>query len=396
MQIRVLVDVYPHPFKPYFDVQFEEWQRAGHEVSVFSLARIPGASSPVSVTTVKSLREAPAALSARILARCISAPLRSLRVAIAAGSLLEGIKLLALDAQLPLATPDVFFVHNLAAAARFWYLKRIFRRVPVGLYYHGGEIPGVAAISQEQSARALAGIDVVLTNTRSSAQETLGRGARPEQIRILPVGFRLEDYPWQENRPYRPDGFFRIVSVGRVAPEKGFDVAIRALGELRRRGTVEFEYTLIGDGPEMANIRHVVRECGLESLVRFTGALPITEVVKALSDADVLVLSSVPRNTWSENQACVMQEAMLMGAVVVAADTGGVPESIPQEMRQFMFAPGEQQQLADSIERLLQGGAMALRELGRIGRDFVLRNYDVRALNARILATLGEVKDQRV
>jgi glycosyltransferase involved in cell wall biosynthesis len=139
-----------------------------------------------------------------------------------------------------------------------------------------------------------------------------------------------------------------------------------------------------------------VQECGIESLVRFTGALPITEVVKALSNADVLILPSVPRHTWRENQACVMQEAMLMGTVVVAADIGGVSESIPEEMRKFLFPPGEQQPLTDSIERLLRTGATALRELGRVGRNFVIRKYDVRELNARILTVLHEVKDQRV
>jgi glycosyltransferase involved in cell wall biosynthesis len=395
MQIRVMVDVYPHPFKPYFDAQFEEWQRAGHHLAVFSLAAIPGATSPVDVTTLRTLREAPLGLTLRLLARCITAPRRSLKLTKAAGSVREAIKLLALDAQLPSSPPDAFFVHNLAAGARFWYLKIVFPQVPIGLYYHGGEIPGVAVISQEQSVRALAGIDRVFTNTRSSVEEAVARGARPERTRVVPVGFRLQDYPWPQSRPYQPDGRFRIVSVGRVALEKGFDVAIRALSELHRRGTVEFEYTLIGDGPEMANIRRVVKECGMQSLVRFTGTLPVNEVVKALSDADVLILSSVPRQSWKETQACVMQEAMLMGAVVVASDIGGVAESIPEEMRKFLFPPGEQQQLANNVERLLQAGSAALRELGKVGRDFVLRKYDVRTLNEQILTVLREAKDQR-
>jgi hypothetical protein len=60
-----------------------------------------------------------------------------------------------------------------------------------------------------------------------------------------------------------------------------------------RRGTVELEYTLIGDGPKMANIRRVVQDCGIEALV-LQRRSPITAVVKALSDAHVLVLSSVP------------------------------------------------------------------------------------------------------
>lgn len=85
-----------------------------------------------------------------------------------------------------------------------------------------------------------------------------------------------------------------------------------------------------------------------------------------------------------------------MGTVVVAADIGGVSESIPEEMRKFLFPPGEHQSLTDNIERLLQTGATALRDLGRVGRNFVMHKYDVRELNAQILTALHEVKDQRV
>jgi glycosyltransferase involved in cell wall biosynthesis len=396
MRICVLVDVYPHPFKPYFDVQFEEWERAGHELSVFSLARIAQTSSPVKVTTLKSLREAPFGLTLRTLIRFVAAPFRSMKLVAAAGSLLASLKLLALDAQLPQASPDVFFIHNLAAGARFWYLKRIFPQTPIGLHYHGGEIAGVAAISAPEARRAFAGSDLIFSNTHNSIMEAVERGAAEVRTRTLPVGFRFEDYPWAGSRTYGRGGRLQLVSVGRVALEKGFDVAVRALSELRRRDTVKFEYTLVGDGPEIANIRALVRDCGMQELVRFAGALTTTGVIATLQDADVLILPSVPSNTWRENQACVMQESMLMGLVVVASDIGGVSESIPAEMREFLFSAGDHQQLADHLERLLLCAEAALQELGSRGRDFVLRKYEVRELNRHILASLLETKGRHM
>jgi hypothetical protein len=76
-----------------------------------------------------------------------------------------------------------------------------------------------------------------------------------------------------------------------------------------------------------------------------------------------------------------MQEAMLMGAVAVAADLGGVSESIPEEIRKFLFPLGKQQQLT------------ALHKLGQVGGNFALQKYDVRALNAQILTLLRGMKD---
>ncbi len=83
-----------------------------------------------------------------------------------------------------------------------------------------------------------------------------------------------------------------------------------------------------------------------------------------------------------------------MGLVVVASDIGGVSESIPEVMREFLFASGDYGQLADNIERLLLPGEAALQKLGVQGRDFVLRNYDVRELNRHILASLLETSAQ--
>jgi glycosyltransferase involved in cell wall biosynthesis len=392
MKICVLVDVYPHPFKPYFDVQFVEWIRAGHELTVYSLARIPQATSPVPVITLKTLREAPLTLLFAVLVRFVTAPLRARTLLATAESLLASIKILALDAQLPAAPPDVFFLHNLAAGARFWFLPAIFPRTPVGLHYHGGEIVGVAAISLADARRAFAGPDLIFSNTRSSILEAVERGAPEDKTRSLPVGFRFEDYPWSGSRTYARGGRFRIISVGRVAQEKGFDIALRALREVRGRNRLDIEYTLVGDGPEMASIRALVQEYGLAERVTFTGALTTQQVITTLREADVLVVPSVPSNTWRENQACVMQESMLMGLVVVAADIGGVSESIPAEMRGLLFAAGNHRQLADNLEGLLLQGILALEELGRRGREFVLGKYDVRALNTFILESLVAAK----
>jgi glycosyltransferase involved in cell wall biosynthesis len=385
MHIHVFVDVYPHPFKPYLDVQFEEWQKSGHIVRVFSLSRIPYAVSPVSVCTIKTLREAPFEVFARIAFELIRSPKRIVAVALNGKGLLQKMKLLAIDCQLPRELPDLFFVHNLATCLRFEYLKHIFPRVPLALYYHGGEIPGVPTISDEQAKHALSSPDVIFTNTNYSVDDVVQRGAQRSKVKRIPVGFRLEDYHSSTDRSYMKNDRFQIVSVGRIAIEKGFDVAVKALAVMKKTTNINFEYVIVGDGPEMQNIRNLVQESGIGDSVRLLGILNNKDVISVLSNADVLVLSSVPANTCQETQACVMQEAMLMGAVVVASDIGGIRESVPKELCEYLFKAGDHHQLSNNLVRLFSTGASNIRRLGHIGKEFVKENYDVRKLNKMLL-----------
>lgn len=84
------------------------------------------------------------------------------------------------------------------------------------------------------------------------------------------------------------------------------------------------------------------------------------------------------RGTWVENQACVVQEAILCSAVVAISRTGGVPESTTApHMHRFMFEPECPDQIAHILRQLLTLGASELPEIGAAGRELAQRNYDI-------------------
>ena len=383
MNICVLVDVYPHPFKPYFDVHFEELAKSGHNLTVYSGSRIPGATSQVGVTTIASLRTAPFALLAQIVRRIVLSPGRALAVASATRGLRSKLKLLALDAQLPSQRPDLILAHNLWTADRFGYLKKVMPDVPFALYYHGGELPTVAQISPNRAASAFQAPDVIYTNTRHAATQVIRRGGHEAKIKIVPVGFRLGDY--QPRSPRAEDGHYYITSVGRISREKGFHDALQAIALLRKQ-SFQVTYTIIGDGPEFSSLQQLAQELGVQECVRFVGRLPHREVIETLAQTDLLVLSSIPLgDSCEETQACVVQEAMLVCAAIVATDIGGVRESLAPQFHDYMTPPSNAERLASQIAKMLMHKRNGMRALGEKGRDFVLRTYDVRATNNRLL-----------
>src|SRR5690606_38789124 len=119
--------------------------------------------------------------------------------------------------------------------------------------------------SPDEARRAFESTDIVFSNTDYSIEDAIARGAPRERICKVPVGFKLSDFPDVPTRFYGSEGKLHLVSVGRLSAEKGFDVALRALAELRKIRD-DFDYTIIGDGPERGRLEALTAELGLGSV----------------------------------------------------------------------------------------------------------------------------------
>jgi len=394
MRIDVFFDVYPHPSKPYFEAQLSEWRRAGHVLRIYSLGQIPGGTSEFPISFVKTLRQAPLRLISTVLWRLARNPVRSWRVIRSERQPLAIVKRLATDAQLPTDPPDVYFMHNLATAVHFSYLRCAAPRTTLAIYYHGGVIPGVRQIPPAQSARALGRAHIVFSNTQASVNEVIARGAVPERTARIPVGFPLERFTPPPNRTYLPNNCWRFACLGRMAREKGFDVVLQAFAELRKQRE-DFHLTLIGGGPELTALKTLAVQLALREHVTFAGFIDsYQDMVDHLGTIDVLIFSSlpVPGSNFKDTQACVMQEAMLMGAGVIASDIGGIRESLPTIFHPYLYTPGSQDELLARLASIMTHDAATLRTLSGMARHFVVDHYDIRSINEQLLARVAAVK----
>jgi glycosyltransferase involved in cell wall biosynthesis len=400
LRIYVVAEQYPSLYKPYFDTQFAEFLRAGHDLTVFALGtgdRTRSGHGPYellhdSTAYLPTGRGSLPRFSQRILSRLLTAPrarLGALRRAREArpsriDTLTDAARLLSL----PAVAPDFCLVHNLLAARRVRFLRDLYPGVPIAFYYHGGELPGVAAVSDADAASAFSAADVVFTNTARSREHAISRGCQPERVVVSPVGFPLEDFPELSGRSYRAEGRLNILSIGRLSPEKGFRYAIEAVRQLVETGARHLSYRIVGGGPLQQELAAQIEAAGLSSYVCLTGPVSRRQLFEEMRQADVLVLPSIVIGTWEENQACVAQEAMLSHCLVIASATGGVPESVAPEQRSYLVPEGDATAIRVQLERALALDQDELRTLGAAGRSFAAARYDIRALNRQILTTV--------
>jgi colanic acid/amylovoran biosynthesis glycosyltransferase len=160
-----------------------------------------------------------------------------------------------------------------------------------------------------------------------------------------------------------------VLYVGRLVPEKGQVVLLRALALLRERGR-PVRATLVGEGPRRVALEELAAELGVAAHTRFTGALGQREIRALYEAASLFCLPS-----FAEGIPCVLMEAMAMELPVVSTFIAGIPELVDDGHNGLLVAPGRADQLARVLEWLLADPELR-RRLGASARQKIVEEFD--------------------
>jgi glycosyltransferase involved in cell wall biosynthesis len=176
-------------------------------------------------------------------------------------------------------------------------------------------------------------------------------GVFPERMHHIPHFIETTDIP------VKTAPGIGILAAGRLSPEKGVDVAIRAVGEIE--GAI---LDIAGTGPEEARLRRLADSVA-PGRVRFHGLVDKAEVQRLMLAASVVVVPS----RWYENQPMVVLEALARGAPVVGSALGGMPELIVPGVTGDLVPPNDPTALARALQPYVADPerAFAMRESAR-------------------------------
>lgn len=171
-----------------------------------------------------------------------------------------------------------------------------------------------------------------------------------------------DDQLVEEERP-APSGDLAMITVGRLARQKGLDILVEALAMARLE--LPWHMDIWGEGPEREKLEAQIRRHGLEARVTLRGycATPLA----TMRTADVYLLPS-----RHEGLPTALIEALASGPQIIAADCPHGPREILEQGRLGMLVPPEDPvALATAIERMARGEGLVPRaaQLQR-ARDF--------------------------
>ncbi len=190
--------------------------------------------------------------------------------------------------------------------------------------------------------------------------------------------------------PYR-DASFRLIPgvernrdlvfLGRLVSDKGVDLLLRALRDVRREGSAP-SLTIIGAGPEEQALKALAHDLDLGNQVEFAGEKSGDELAMLLNQHRIMVVPS----RWAEPFGVVALEGIACGCAVIGSEDGGLKEAMG--LCGITFKNGDQTSLVAALELLL-GDRVLEESLRRAGPAHLLR-FKPREVARAYLQLMGD------
>jgi glycogen synthase len=265
--------------------------------------------------------------------------------------------------------PDVvvaFF--GLPSGAVAWALHKL-HGIPYIVSLRGGDVPGfrpydfwlyhrIAVPLLHPIWRNAAAVVANSTGLRALAR----RFDSTVDIVVIPNGVDVQQHPIQQ-REWVPA---RILSVGRVVHQKGLDLAMKALADLK---ALDWSWRIAGDGPQMPTLKQAAVTRKIADRVTFLGWQAGEQLQKEYAASNLFLFPS-----RHEGMPNAVLEAMASGLPVVASNIAGNEELVVDGRTGILFPAEDAAALEAALRGLLTDGDRRA-EMGKAGRKRVAEEY---------------------
>jgi glycosyltransferase involved in cell wall biosynthesis len=229
--------------------------------------------------------------------------------------------------------------------------------------------------------RLVRGAASVLVVGAAARESVLARGAPPERVRVFANTVDVELWMQRADRlPVRPnEDDVAILSVGRLAAEKGLDVLVRAIA---RTADARLRVIVAGSGPEERRLMRLAEQLGVRLTIR--GDLSEDALAEEYAAADVFALLSL-RETWG----VVVNEAAASGLPLVLSDRVGAAYDLLRDGENgFVVSSRDVDAAAEALSKLA-ADAKLRRRMGDRSRELV-RGWGYEASVENFVAAVRE------
>ena len=261
--------------------------------------------------------------------------------------------------------PDIIFAHNIINVVSPMFLLK--KKVPVvltipNLFQFAYNKPPITSkdwyrvleFPKKFTHRTIIRkhVDLFIAPSKNTAKE-FSKDLRTRKVAFLenPVLFNEKQKKYKQN----PN---KILFVGRLHHAKGVSTLVKAFSEALKT-MPDLELQLVGDGPELTNLKNLAHELGIFDKITFYGFRLPEELPQFYQEAGLFVLPS----TVKENSPLTIRESMFFGTPVITTDFGGQAEIVKEGKNGFLFKPYDYKALAEQITNFLNNDGLQ-KELG--------------------------------
>jgi len=205
-----------------------------------------------------------------------------------------------------------------------------------------GKWPLIAKTHNNINGKYYRNMDVIVPTTAQTAKSACRRTIPQDKFAtVIPNFSRLQPV----SQVVKPARIKNIFAAGRFIKDKGFNILLEALAELKSCD-INFSLQIAGDGPEFSPLRALSTELGINENVQFLGRR--NDIPYLMENADLFVLPSL-----REHFGIIFLEAMAMGTPIVATRCEG-PLEVLDDKSAILVDKGEKSAIFHGLRKAIQ------------------------------------------
>lgn len=274
---------------------------------------------------------------------------------------------------------------GIPSGAAAWLIRQIYQ-VPYVVSLRGGDVPGFRPYDFRIYHKLIAPFlrivwreaSAIVANSNGLRDLALKFDSRYE-ISVIPNGVNVNNHHGDVH-DWEPA---RLLSVGRLVHQKGLDLAMRALADLK---DIKWHWKIVGDGPLLSMLRSLADELGIIDRITFTGWQTKEQLTQHYGQASLFVFPS-----RHEGMPNAVLEAMANGLPIIASRIAGNEELVVDGATGVLIPSENVASLREALRRLIND--VPLRErMGRASRRRVEATYTWESTARQYALLLEQVK----
>ena len=199
----------------------------------------------------------------------------------------------------------------------------------------------------------------LIVNTRAEARDVEELyGADPARVDIVAPGVDLGVFTPEGRREARArhgiaEDEFHVLFAGRIQRLKGPQVLVEAMSRIPESAPIRLSIVGAASGAGELDLAGRIAELGLEDRVSLHAPVEARRLADWYRAADVVAMPS-----YAESFGLVALEAQACGTPVIAAEVGGLPQSVSDGRTGLLLPDHDPERWADAIVRIAADGAL--------------------------------------
>lgn len=246
-------------------------------------------------------------------------------------------------------------------------------------------------------------VDAITTLCRNLKEEIESRGIQKGKIYVVNNGVdskRFFSQPKDNSllKRYHLEGKTILGYIGSLFSYEGLDCLIKAI-KIIVNEYKKVCFLLIGDGPEIDNLKNLANTSGTSQYIIFTGKIPHSEILSYYSIIDIFVYPRRSNRLTDLTTPLKPLEAMAMAKPVIGSDVGGIKEIINNGKTGLIFQSGDLVDLANKCLTLIKN-EKDRKTLGERAREYIIKHRNWEKIVGKYLdiydGLLQKSKNKRV